>query len=345
VELPSPYALFLGDADPLTAKTATGIAFWRPERCVAQITLRGCTTDLGLPDSTPEQAYAAGARLLIVGVANFGGSVSPSWIPTLIAALEAGLDIAAGLHQRLSMIGELSDAATRFGRRLYDVRHPRPDQTPIGTGLTRTGRRLLTVGTDCVVGKMFTSLTIEREMRRAGRDATFRATGQTGIFIAGSGVSVDAVVSDFLAGAAEALSPSNSPEHWDIIEGQGSLHHPVYAGVTLGLIHGSQPDALVLCHALGRDTIDGHPGYRIPTLEEAIIANERAARLTNPNARVIGICVNTAHVDTATAVDYLARIAGRHGLPCCDPVRIGVDAIIDRLVEFDRSPATPELLG
>jgi len=334
MELPSPYALFLGDADPVSAKTATGIAFWCPERCVAQITLPGCSTDLGLPALSPDRAVAAGARLLIVGVANFGGIIADHWMPSLIAGLEAGLDIASGLHQRLSAISELREAADRLGRRLYDVRHPRPEQTPIGTGLKRMGRRLLTVGPDCVVGKMFASLTIERELRRRGLKATFRATGQTGIFISGSGVSVDAVVADFISGAAEALSPSNAAAHWDIIAGQGSLHHPAYAAVTLGLIHGSQPDALVLCHAVGRDVIDGFPDYRIPSLEEAIEANERAARLTNPHARVIGICVNTSKIDEASAVDYLAAVESRLDLPCCDPVRTGVDGIVDHMVEF-----------
>lgn len=333
MDLPLPYALFLGDADPLSAKTATGIAYWRPERCVAQIALPGCSVDLKLPTLSPAAAAQAGARLLIVGVADFGGKISERWIPTLIEAAHAGLDIASGLHQRLADIPALEQAAARHGRRLFDVRQPRPEQTPIATGEKRSGKRLLTVGTDCAVGKMFTSLAIERELRRRGIPATFRATGQTGIFIAGSGVSVDAVVSDFIAGAAEALSPSNEPDHWDIIEGQGSVHHPAYAGVTLGLIHGSQPDALVLCHSIERDHVDGYPAYRAPTLEQAIAANEQAARLTNPRAQVIGISVNTSSVREEGARDYLATIEAALRLPCCDPVRTGVSAIVDRLLD------------
>jgi uncharacterized NAD-dependent epimerase/dehydratase family protein len=181
---------------------------------------------------------------------------------------------------------------------------------------------------------MFASLAIERELRRRGWNATFRATGQTGIFISGDGVSVDAVVADFIAGAAETLSPSTLPEHWDIIEGQGCLHHPAYAGVTLSLIHGSQPDAMVLCHAIGRDFIDGFPAYRVPTLEEAIAVNERAARLTNARAQVIGICVNTSSVSEAAAREYFATVERKLNLPCCDPVRTGVNAIVDRLAEL-----------
>lgn len=333
MDLPQPYALFLGDADPLSAKTATGIAHWRPERCIAQVTLPGCTVDLNLPSMSPTAAAAAGARLLIVGVANFGGKISEVWIPTLIEALEAGLDIASGLHHRLNDIPALTKAAAKHGRRLFDVRHPRADQTPIATGDKRSGKRLLTVGTDCAVGKMFASLAIERELHKRGIPADFRATGQTGIFIAGRGVSVDAVVSDFVAGAAEALSPANAPDHWDIIEGQGSLHHPAYAGVTLGLIHGSQPDALVLCHAIERDQLDGYSNYRTPGFKEAIAVNEQAARLTNPRARVIGISVNTSKVKEQSARDYLATLQDSLGLPCCDPVRTGVSAIVDKLLD------------
>ena len=333
MDLPFPYALFLGDADPLSAKTATGIAHWRPERCIAQVALPNCSVDLRLPTLSPAEVVAAGGRLLIIGVADFGGKISEQWVPTLIEALRAGLDLASGLHHRLADHPVLAQTAARLGRRLYDVRQPRPEQTPIATGAKRSGKRLLTVGTDCAVGKMFASLAIERELHRRGIPASFRATGQTGIFIAGNGASVDAVVSDFVAGAAETLSPANRPDHWDIIEGQGSLHHPAYAGVTLGLIHGSQPDALVLCHAIERDHVDGYPTYRTPTLQQAIADNERAARLTNPRAKVIGISVNTSKVSENSALDYLATTGKALQLPCCDPVRTGVSAIVDRLAQ------------
>jgi uncharacterized NAD-dependent epimerase/dehydratase family protein len=331
MELPYPYALFVGDTDPISAKTATGIAHWRPERCVAQVGLEGCTVDLPLPKLTPTAAAAAGARLLIVGVANFGGQIAPTWIPALVESLEAGLDLAAGLHQRLGEVPILAETASRMGRTLIDVRHPRPEQTPIATGKRRAGKRLLTVGTDCAVGKMFASLAIARELQRRRRKVTFRATGQTGIFISGAGVSVDAVVSDFVAGAAELLSPANERDHWDIIEGQGSLSHPAYAGVTLGLIHGSQPDALVLCHAVGRDRVDGYPDYLLASLPEAIELNERAARLTNPSARVVGVSLNTANLSAQRAQECLAETQELLNLPCCDPVRTGIAPIADVL--------------
>ena len=339
MDLPFPYALFLGDADLLAAKTASGIAHWRPKRCVAQVALPGCTADLKLPALSPAAAAAAGARLLIVGVADFGGKISPAWVPTLLEALQAGLDLAAGLHQRLADVPQLAQAAARLGRRLYDVRQPQPQQIGIAMGAPRAGRRVLTVGTDCAVGKMFASLAIEAELQRRGVAATFRATGQTGILISGSGVGIDAVVSDFVAGAAEILSPANAPDHWDVIEGQGSLHHPAYAGVTLGLIHGSQPDALVLCHSMGRAEIDGYPAYRTPTFAAAIAANESAAQLTNPRARVVGISVNTSNATDEHARSYLAEVSAQQGMPCCDPVRTGVGALVDRLLESVGSAA------
>ena len=332
MDLPFPYALFLGEADQLAAKTATGIAYWRPDRCVAQVVLPGCSADLGLPSLSPQGAASAGARLLVVGVAAFGGRISATWLPTLVGALEAGLDLAAGLHQQLADVPVLAEAARRLGRRLFDVRQPEPGQSPIASGVRRAGLRLLTVGTDCAVGKMFTSLAIEAELHRRGLAATFRASGQTGILISGSGVSVDAVVSDFVAGAAELLSPPNRPEHWDVIEGQGSLHHPAYGGVTLGLIHGSQPDALVLCHSIDRARVDGYENYPTPSFEAAIAANESAARLTNPGARVVGICVNTSGASEQRARGYLAAVEAAQRMPCCDPVRTGVAPLVDRLL-------------
>src|SRR5205085_1064185 len=211
----------------------------------------------------------------------------------LVRALELGMDLAAGLHHRLADIPVLRDAASRYGRQIADVRHP-TREFAVGNGIKRPGKRLLTVGTDCSVGKMFTSLALEKEMRRRKMKADFRATGQTGIFIAGAGVSIDAVISDFVSGAVEYLSPANDADHWDLVEGQGSLFHASYAGVTLGLIHGAQPDALVVCHEHGRAHMRGLPNYRLPDLKLCIDRNLEAAQLTNPAARCVGVSVNTA---------------------------------------------------
>jgi uncharacterized NAD-dependent epimerase/dehydratase family protein len=226
----------------------------------------------------------------------------------------------------------LRDTAARLGRALVDVRHPTRD-FDVGTGVKRPGKRLLTVGTDCSIGKMFTALAIDREIRSRGVASDFRATGQTGVLIAGDGISIDAVVSDFVSGAVEYLCPANDPDHWDVIEGQGSLFHASYAGVTLGLIHGAQPDALVLCHEPTRTHMRGLRHYPLPDLAVCIAANLEAARLTNPAVRCVGISVNTAGLEPAAARDYLQQTAARLDLPCVDPVRTGVGAIVDRLID------------
>jgi uncharacterized NAD-dependent epimerase/dehydratase family protein len=193
--------------------------------------------------------------------------------------------------------------------------------------------RLLTVGTDCAVGKKYTALAIEKELLSRGIDADFRATGQTGIFISGRGIAVDSVLSDFVAGAAEWLSPSAVPDHWDVIEGQGSLFHPAYAGVTLGLIHGSQPDALVLCHDHARREIADYPGFAIPSYDTAFETYLGTARLTNPAVRFVGVCLNTSQLEETDARRALADVARRTSLPCCDPIRTGVAPIVDRLLK------------
>ena len=329
--LKRPYLLFLGNApDQLAAKTAIGLLRWRPDWCVGQIRLTGCRADLRLPELTPEEAAAQGAGTLIVGVANAGGVIPESWADMLARALQAGLDLASGLHDRLSDIPRLRDLADRLGRALHDVRHP-SRCFGVGSGEPRPGKRLLTVGMDCSIGKMYTALAMAEEMRASGLDADFRATGQTGIFIAGDGVSVDAVVADFISGATEWLSPAADPGHWDVIEGQGSLFHPSYAGVSLGLLHGAQPDALVMCHEPTRTHMRGLPRRPLPDLAECIAANEQAARLTNPRAACIGIAVNSSGLPAGEVDPYLASLRDRFGLPCVDPLVHGVRPLLDRL--------------
>lgn len=331
IMLRRPYLLFLGDAtDDLAAKTARGVRVWRPTWCVGQLRLDGCGTTVDLQDMTIGEAVAAGAKTLLVGVANRGGVIPEPWRPTLREAVAAGLDIASGLHDRLDAIPGLSEAAQRQGTALVDLRHL-GQRFPVGTGVPRTGKRLLTVGTDCSVGKMYTALALEMEMRARGWNADFRATGQTGMFIAGKGIAVDAVIADFIAGAVEWLTPPNAPDHWDLIEGQGSLAHPSYAGVSLGLLHGAQPDALVLCHVPARPHLRGLPGYPVPTLEDTIEANLVAARLTNASARFVGIAMNTTGMERMEADALLRETAARLRLPCVDPVATGVAPIVDHI--------------
>ena len=331
IRIEHPYLMFLGDArDQLAAKTADGIAYWRRDWCVGQLRLPDCKADIGLPDMTISEAAAQGARSLIIGVVNAGGVLPESWTDTIVEALEAGLDVASGLHMRVAEVPIVRETAARLGRQLFDVRHPAQDFAT-GKGTRRTGKRLLTVGTDCSIGKMYTSLAIERDMHARGMKADFRATGQTGIFIAGTGVSVDAVVADFISGSVEWLCPESDPDHWDLIEGQGSLFHASYAGVTLGLIHGSQPDALVMCHEPTRTNMRGLPDTPLPPVDVCIRANVEAAQLTNPECRMIGIAVNSSALETDAAREYMDSLEKETGLPCVDPVRDGVGRLVDAL--------------
>ena len=327
----TPYLLFLGDApDQLAAKVAQGIKDWRPENAVAQFRMAGCNADLGLADMTLEQAKAAGAKTLVIGVANRGGVISAAWKEVLLAALEAGFDIASGLHNLLRDEPDLVAVANAQGRRLVDVRVP-TEEYPIANGVPRSGKRMLAVGTDCSVGKMYTALAVDAEMRARGMKSTFRATGQTGILITGGGVPLDAVIADFMAGSIEHLSPDNDPDHWDIIEGQGSLFHVSYSGVTLALIHGGQPDALVLCHEPTRDHMRGLSGYQLPSMAAVRDLALSLAKVANPACQVVGISVNTQHLSEAEAKTYLATVEAELGLPAVDPFRHGAERLVDAL--------------
>ena len=331
IALPTPHLLFLGDVtNPLDAKTAMGLRDWRPEDCVGQYRLPGCAVDLGLPDMDFTAAAAAGAKSVVIGVAPSGGALKAEWLSALGEALYAGLAIVSGLHRKLSEEPALAEAAAASGQPLIDLRVP-PASIPIASGRRRTGKRLLMVGTDCCVGKKYSALALHKALAARRVAATFRATGQTGIMIAGGGIPMDAVVSDFLSGAAEMLSPDAAPDHWDVIEGQGSLFHPAYAAVTLGLIHGSQPDAMVLCHAVDRSVIDEYEDYPVPDLRDCVAQHEQAARVTNDRARVVGISLNTDGLDDAGALSACDAVSTLTGLPCADPMRHPLDPILDAL--------------
>ena len=325
MQLPHPYLLFLGDVtEAAYAKTAFGLLDWAPERCIAEWGCESATVSTGLPRLSPKEARARGARGLVIGVANTGGVIGESWVPLLVEALESGLDIVSGLHVKLGSVPALKSAATRCGRRLIDIRTP-PPNIPCATGSKRTGKRLLTVGTDCALGKKYSALAIARAFEARGHAVDFRATGQTGILISGRGMPMDAVVADFEAGAAELLSPAADPAHWDVIEGQGSLFHPAYAAVSLGLLHGSQPDVIVVCHQPGRATVLGHPEFALPSIAETIDLNLRLGRLTNPAIRCGGVSLNTSHLELSAARELMAQESARLGLPVADPMRPGTE--------------------
>ena len=312
--IPAPFLLYLGhSADPLAIKTSRGVAMFRREDCVGEFRHDDCPQTLGLPRLGMKEAIAAGARTLILGIAGAGGKLGRDLVEDAAAALEAGLNVASGLHQRLRDEPRLAALANERNLQLFDVRDPPPGLV-VGKGNPRLGNRLLTVGTDCSVGKMFATIALTRGLRDRGVSADFKATGQTGILIAGEGVAVDAVVADFISGAIEQLAPARDDDGWDLIEGQGSLFHPSFAGVSLGLLHGAQPGALVLCHEPGRPHMRGIPGRALPDLAECLEANLAAARLTSPDVQPVGVCLNTSGMaaDAPTARAYRDRLVAAY---------------------------------
>lgn len=328
VELKAPYLIFLGsETEPNYAKTGIGIAQWRPELCKGQLNLDGGTVDIGLPQMSIQDAVDAGIKSLIVGTASIGGGFPAQWLEPLEEAARAGLDIVAGVHSKLSDQPSLKAVAQESGAALIDVRVP-PADLPVATGKKRTGKRLLTVGVDCALGKKYSALALERDMKSAGVNVDFRASGQTGIIIAGTGLPIDSVVADFISGAAEMLSPNNTDDHWDIIEGQGSIFHPGYAGVSMGLLTGSQPDAFVVCTEAGRTHISGWTHFELPTIEAVIERTVAIGKQFNADIRCVGICVNTSSLNDAERTQYLDDLSTQTCLPCVDPLKGGTGPII-----------------
>lgn len=327
----TPYLLFLGDApDQLAAKVAQGIKDWRPENVVGQFRMDGCNADVGAADMSLEEAWEKGARTLVIGVANRGGVISQAWVDVLRKALEMGYDLASGLHNLLRDEPVLNATAAREGRELHDVRVPTVAY-PIANGIKRAGKRCLAVGTDCSVGKMYTGLAMDAEMQKRGLKSTFRPTGQTGILITGQGIPLDAVVADFMAGSVEWLTPENDADHWDHIEGQGSLFHVSFSGVTMALIHGGQPDALVLAHEPTRTHMRGLPDYELPSLEALRDMALPLARIANPDCQVVGISINTKALGDDEAARLCEEVEKRMGLPTVDPFRHGAARLVDAL--------------
>lgn len=327
----SPYLLYIGDiTNPLKAKTGFGVVRWCGERVAGQLRFPACSVDLGVPDLSIDEAISAGAKSLVVGVAPRGGRLPHDWWFNVIEAAEKGMDVVSGLHQKLHDNAQLRAAADKSGARLVDLRTPPKNIAP-GSGRRRRGMRILSVGTDCAVGKKYSALALTQSLKKVGADVTFRATGQTGIIIAGQGIAIDSVVADFISGAAELISPDNNSNHWDVIEGQGSLFHPSYAGVSLGLLHGSQPNAIVVCHDAKRSEIEGLSGYRLPSIAECVERNLIAGRTTNEDVICIGVCINTSGMEDDRRCSYLGELASELGLPCVDPMIDGCDAIVERL--------------
>lgn len=334
IQLSPPYLILIGDlSDPTYAKTGFGIVQWRPELVAGQLRYPGCDIDLGVPDMSVSEAASAGVKSLLIGVAPIGGVVPDSWWTSIEEAVRTGMDIICGLHFKLTDYPALVVAAEASGARLIDVRKP-PANLPVGTGKKRSGKRVLMVAPDCAIGKKYTALALDKAMHEAGLNSTFRATGQTGIMLAGEGIPVDAVVADFISGAAELVSPANDDDHWDVIEGQGSIFHPGYSGVSLGLLHGSQADALVLCIDPLRTRVAGWDDYTLPSIQECIDQHVLLGSRTNPAIACVGISVNTSKLPATERLDYLTNLSKQTGLPCIDPLIDGCGAIVEHIQQL-----------
>ena len=322
--------------DPHYGKTARGVVRYAPQDVVAVLDSQSTAAEYeGFPlVRTVEDAMQHEPTTALVGVATQGGRFPPAWRELLVECIRAGLDVENGLHEFLSTDPELAPLAAEHGVELRDLRKPPAGlNVPTGANLTHGATSILMVGSDCAIGKMTVALELDREARARGIRSEFVPTGQTGIAIAGWGISVDAVVADFIAGAAETLVLEGVERGGEVlfVEGQGSLLHPAYSGVTLGLIHGSAPHAYVLCHKAGETYVDEDPAYPIPPLSELVSLHERISLLARP-ARVLAVALNTRDLDEGAARLAIAEAEAETGLPADDPVRFGAAKLTDAVL-------------
>jgi uncharacterized NAD-dependent epimerase/dehydratase family protein len=321
--------------DPHFGKTARGVIRYAPQDVVCVLDSQSeATQHEGFPlVRTVDAALRFGPTTALVGVATQGGRFPPEWRTLLEECIRAGLDVENGLHEFLTSDEELMRLAAKQGVELRDLRKAPPDlNVPTGENLTHGSTSILMVGSDCAIGKMTVALELDREAKARGIRSEFVPTGQTGIAIAGWGISVDAVVADFIAGAAEQLVLEGVRRGGDVlfVEGQGSLLHPAYSGVTLGLIHGSAPHAYVLCHKADETVVDGDERYPIPALSELVELHEKISLLSRP-AKVLAVALNTRDLDEESARRAIADSEAETGLPADDPVRFGAAKLVDAL--------------
>ena len=329
--------------DPHHGKTARGVIRYARESVAAILdSTRAGETHDGIPIvGSVQEGLAFSPTTALVGVATQGGRFPPEWRALLESSIANGLDVENGLHEFVSEDRGLVALAARHGVELRDLRRPPAGlNVPTGQNLELAAQTVLTVGSDCAIGKMTVALELDREARRRGFASEFVPTGQTGIAIAGWGIAVDAVVSDFVAGAAERLVVEGHERGGELlwVEGQGSLLHPAYSGVTLGLIHGSAPHAYVLCHRAGERFVDGDERFSIPPLVELVTLHERISLLARP-AAVVAIALNTRSLDEASARAAIAQAEAETGLPADDPVRFGAARLTEAVVTRLRDPS------
>ena len=331
-----------GYTDAQTAKTAICVIRYRPEEVVAVLDRehagRRCDKVLGIGEGIPIVAHLADAptaKSLLLGIAPPGGKIPPHWRPIILEAIHRGLSVISGLHDFLADDAEFAHAAAARGVELVDLRRNDEHDVVERVGLRAGCLRIHTVANDCSCGKMVTSVEVASGLCRRGVDAAFVATGQTGILVAGSGCPIDRVIADFVAGAAEKLVLANQHHDVIIVEGQGSLFHPRYSGVTLSLLHGCLPDGLIVGYEMGRTEVKGMPGIALPSLRTVIDYYETTASIMHP-CRVIGIAVNGQRYDADAVAEECRRVEAEFGLPTCDVIRHGPDRLVDAVLTLKR---------
>ena len=332
-----------GHSNPHTAKTAVSVIRYKTSEVLAVLdsTQRGRTTQdlLGVGGNLPvvgSLEEVPDANTLLIGIAPPGGRIPAPWRRIILQAIERGMDVVSGLHDFVSDDPEFAAAAQRKGVRLHDVRKNNERDIARRVGLREECLRIHTVGHDCSIGKMVTAIEVTRGLKERGRDAKFVATGQTGIMVEGDGLPIDCIVADFVSGAAEKLVLQNQHHEILLVEGQGSLVHPSYSGVTLSLLHGCYPHGLILCYEVGRETVTGIEHVRIPPLKKILELNELMASVSQP-CKVIGIGMNSRKVSAEEADRERERMRSEFGLPVCDVFRHGPDELVDAVLKLHES--------
>lgn len=329
-----------GHTEPITGKTAACVVRYRPQEVVALLdsTQAGKTAGelLEAGGDIPVVAKlsdAPGANTLMVGIAPSGGRIPPAWRTVILDAINRGMDVVSGLHEFMSDIPEFAAAAAKSGSKIVDVRKNDERDVSHRKGLREECLRIHTVGQDCSVGKMLVSVELANALKAAGHDAKFIATGQTGIMVEGDGVPIDRVIADFVAGAIEKQVLANQHHDFVVVEGQGSISHPKYSAVTLGLLHGCAPHGMILCYEAGRTKVYGMEYVELKALAELRKAYELVANLVSPS-KMIGVAINSRRLNAQQAAEERKRVSGELGLPACDVIRDGPDELIQAILKM-----------